>query len=96
MKIAPLALLALAACATPRNDFAFPTADDLSAQTATPCPPLAQLTGELGDLAMKDKDAAVLYAQCQARHAAAVEAYRTMQARLLEAKTRAEKVKEPE
>lgn len=93
-KASPLLCLSLAMCAT-THDFAFPEAPDLSPETARPCPALPLVTGELGDLAMKDTGASIEYARCQARAASAVGAYQTLQAQLRAAATAASKVKEP-
>lgn len=84
MRILPIALAAalLSGCTRTVHDFAFPDAPDLSAETARPCPALPSVTGELGDLAVKDAGASIEYARCQARAASAVGAYQTLQAQL--------------
>lgn len=98
MKMLPLALAALllGGCTRTLHDFAFPDAPDLSAETARPCPALPGVTGQLGDLAVKDTQASIEYARCQARAASAVGAYQTLQAQLRAAAAAAAKVREQE
>jgi hypothetical protein len=49
----------------------------LTAALSAPCPPLSPLKGNsITDLVQADVDAAFAYADCAARHAGAVNAYR--------------------
>jgi hypothetical protein len=92
LTIAVLALPMLAAgCGDARPAIGFPTIDDLPANVRATCPALPEVTGSLGDLATKDAQAAVAYAACAARGDAAVAAYAIAQAKLAEARAKAEK-----
>lgn len=75
--IATLLALSLTACATKSTPpVAFPALAPLPASVMEVCPPAERLSGSnLGDLVIADIDLAVAYAECQARHAAAVAAY---------------------
>lgn len=79
-----LLLLPLAACfgSDKHPVAAIPVLPDLPADTAIPCPPAEQLTGQLGDLASKDARLAVEYAKCRARADTAVGAYQDAQRRM--------------
>lgn len=95
MKRLMIAILAVplmaGGCGDARPAIGFPTIDDLPANVQVPCPALPAVTGSLGDLATKDAQAAVLYAACAARGDAAVAAYAIAQAKLAEARAKAEK-----
>jgi hypothetical protein len=84
-------LLGLTGCAHVVQSVAFPTLPDLSAETRTPCPAAAPVTGQLGDLATKDAALAIEYARCQARAATAVGAYETAQGLLQAAQDAADR-----
>jgi hypothetical protein len=93
MKVAIALALLLAGCGPKvRLAVEFPTAPDLSAETVKPCPPAAAVTGELGDLAVKDAALAIEYARCQARQATAVGAYQTLQRLLRAAQAEADRI----
>src|SRR5690606_17156088 len=87
--IFPILMLAMAsACATPSTppSARAPVPPPLSATTAEPCPPLTPLaTDTPAELIAWAAPAAVLYAQCQAKHAAAVGAYADARAAAIEA-----------
>ena len=54
-----------------------PVPPPLPAALSAPCPPLPPIRGTaIADLAEADVDAALAYADCAARHAGAVNAYR--------------------
>lgn len=53
-----------------------PVPPPLPAEFAAPCPPLTELAGKsIGELTQADFDAVLIYAICQRRHAAVVNAY---------------------
>jgi hypothetical protein len=75
-----LTLAFLTACARPSTAPArlSPVPPPLTAALSAPCPPLSPLKGNsIADLVQADVDAALAYADCAARHAGAVNAYRT-------------------
>lgn len=79
-----LAALSTAACSKPLTPPALlPTPPRLPAQLRSPCPPLPTLPDAmLGTLALADANAALAYAECQAKQAALVESYDAMVAGL--------------
>lgn len=71
-----------------RVEYVFPEIPPLAPDTLIPCPPLPEITGQLGDLAQKDAQAAQEYARCAVRAATAVSAYLFMQAQMAEEKAK--------
>lgn len=58
----------------------------LTAALSAPCPPLALISDNtIAALAQADVDAAVSYAECQARHSAVVKAYASARAAIIKA-----------
>lgn len=82
--IAAFVFLTITGCTRTNTAVEFPALPDLPAEVKRPCPELPPVTGSLGDLAAKDAGAAIEYARCQSRHAAAVGAYETAR-RMLDA-----------
>ena len=80
IRACPILLLAsLPACSTPSTVPArlAPVPPPLPAALSAPCPPLPPVPGlSIAELALADADAALRYAECAARHAGAVNAYR--------------------